>query len=147
MQTRAYERTDEGRREAIRWATTDSTIALMLALFVNAAILIVAAAAFHGTGHPDVAEIERRLRAARRRCSASASPRTLFAVALLASGLNSTVTGDAGRPDRDGGFPASAAAALGAAAAHPRHRHRAGRDRHRALRRARHQRAAGASAR
>src|SRR5947208_1694230 len=47
VQTRAYERNDEGRREAIKWATTDSTIALMLALFINAAILIVAAATFH----------------------------------------------------------------------------------------------------
>jgi len=47
VQTRAYERSDEGRRDAIKWATTDSTIALMLALFINAAILIVAAATFH----------------------------------------------------------------------------------------------------
>ncbi len=49
--------TDAG-ADAIRWATTDCTIALMLALFVNAAILIVAAAAFHTSGHTDVAEIE-----------------------------------------------------------------------------------------
>ncbi len=58
VQTRAFERTPVGRREAIRWSTWDSTIALMLALFINAAILIVAAAAFHTTGHQDVAEIE-----------------------------------------------------------------------------------------
>ncbi|KXV79566.1 manganese transporter, partial [Gluconobacter japonicus] len=58
VQTRAYERTPAGRREAIRWSTWDSTIALMLALFINAAILIVAAAAFHDTGHQNVAEIE-----------------------------------------------------------------------------------------
>src|SRR3954471_21623224 len=57
VQTRAYERTDEGRRDAIKWATADSTIALMLALFINAAILIVAAATFHSSGHSDVAEI------------------------------------------------------------------------------------------
>jgi len=57
VQTRAYERSDEGRRDAIKWATTDSTIALMLALFINAAILIVAAATFHSSGHADVAEI------------------------------------------------------------------------------------------
>ncbi|KAK0331051.1 hypothetical protein LTR94_030437, partial [Friedmanniomyces endolithicus] len=57
VQTRAYPRTDEGRRDAIKWATTDSTIALMLALFINAAILVVAAATFHKSGHSDVAEI------------------------------------------------------------------------------------------
>src|ERR1700687_1469217 len=56
VQTRAYERTDEGRRDAIKWATADSTIALMLALFINAAILIVAAATFHTSGHAHVAE-------------------------------------------------------------------------------------------
>jgi manganese transport protein len=90
VQTRAYERNEEGKRSAIRYATTDSTIALMLALFVNAAILIVAAAVFHANGK-DVAEIEE--------AHALLSPllgvgiaSTLFAVALLASGLNSTVT-------------------------------------------------------
>src|SRR2546421_12679264 len=57
VQTRAYPRTNEGRREAIKWATTDSTIALMLALFINAAILIVAASTSHSSGHSDVAEI------------------------------------------------------------------------------------------
>src|SRR5258707_11541328 len=57
VQTRAFERSDKGRRDAIKWATTDSTIALMLALFINAAILIVAAATFHDSGHADVAEI------------------------------------------------------------------------------------------
>ncbi len=91
VQTRRYEKTEEGRRHAIRWATTDSTIALMLALFVNAAILIVAAAVFHAQGKTDVQEIEQAY--------ALLSPllgvgiaSVLFAVALLASGLNSTVT-------------------------------------------------------
>ncbi|MBS0247907.1 MAG: Nramp family divalent metal transporter [Proteobacteria bacterium] len=90
VQTRAFERSDEGKRSAIRYATTDSTIALMLALFVNAAILIVAAAVFHAHGK-DVEEIEQAY--------ALLSPllgvgiaSILFAVALLASGLNSTVT-------------------------------------------------------
>lgn len=90
VQTRAYERSEAGKRSAIRWATTDSTIALMLALFVNAGILIVAAAVFHSAGR-EVAEIEEAY--------ALLSPllgvgiaSTLFAVALLASGLNSTVT-------------------------------------------------------
>lgn len=58
VQTRAYERTPAGRRDAIRWTTWDSTIALTLALFINAAILIVAAAAFHTSDHQDVAEIQ-----------------------------------------------------------------------------------------
>ncbi|MBS0534567.1 MAG: Nramp family divalent metal transporter [Proteobacteria bacterium] len=91
VQTRAYERSEAGKRSAIRFATTDSTIALTLALFVNAAILIVAAAVFHASGKTDVAEIEE--------AHALLSPllgvgiaSTLFAVALLASGLNSTVT-------------------------------------------------------
>jgi manganese transport protein len=91
VQTRAYARNDEGRRDAIRWATTDSTIALVLALFINAAILIVAATVFHATGHTEVAEIGdafRLLSPLLGLCVAS----TLFALALLASGLNSTVT-------------------------------------------------------
>src|SRR5262249_42290447 len=58
VQTRRFEQTEAGRRNAIRWATTDSTIALMLALFVNAAILVVAAAVFHANGKTDVEEIE-----------------------------------------------------------------------------------------
>jgi manganese transport protein len=91
VQTRRYERDEVGRRNAVRWATADSTIALMLALFVNAAILIVAAAVFHANGKTDVAEIEQAY--------ALLSPllgvgiaSVLFAVALLASGFNSTVT-------------------------------------------------------
>src|SRR6266702_2469257 len=91
VQTRAYERNDKGRREAIKWATTDSTIALMLALFINAAILIVAAATFHATGRTEVAEIGQAFELLSPLLGLGiASP--LFAVALLASGLNSTVT-------------------------------------------------------
>jgi manganese transport protein len=91
VQTRAYARNDEGRRDAIRWATTDSTIALMLALFINAAILIVAASVFHGTGHTDVAEIGEAYRLLSPLLGLGIAS-TLFALALLASGLNSTVT-------------------------------------------------------
>ena len=91
VQTRAYERTDEGRRDAIKWATTDSTIALMLALFINAAILIVAAATFHASGHADVAEIGQAFELLSPLLGLGIAS-TLFAVALLASGLNSTVT-------------------------------------------------------
>lgn len=92
VQTRAFERSSEGRREAIRWATWDSTIALMLALFINAAILIVAAAAFHTTGHQDVAEIEDAYRLLSPILGLGIAS-TLFAVALLAAGTNSTITG------------------------------------------------------
>ncbi|SCX31527.1 Divalent metal cation transporter MntH [Agrobacterium sp. DSM 25558] len=91
VQTRAYKRTDEGRRDAIRWATMDSTIALMLALFVNAAILIVAAVAFHESGHADVAEIGQAYQLFSPLLGLGIAS-TLFAVALLASGMNSTVT-------------------------------------------------------
>jgi manganese transport protein len=91
VQTRAYERNVEGRREAIKWATTDSTIALMLALFINAAILIVAAATFHATGRTEVAEIGQAFELLSPLLGLGMAS-TLFAVALLASGLNSTVT-------------------------------------------------------
>ena len=91
VQTRAYERTDAGRRDAIRWATADSTIALTLALFVNAAILIIAAAAFHNSGHADVKEIEQAYELLSPLVGIGIAS-TLFALALLASGLNSTVT-------------------------------------------------------
>src|SRR6476619_2744390 len=91
VQTRAYERNDRGRREAIQWATTDSTIALMLALFINAAILIVAAATFHATGRTEVAEIGQAYELLSPLLGLGMAS-TLFAVALLASGLNSTVT-------------------------------------------------------
>src|SRR3954467_2547229 len=91
VQTRAYERNDTGRREAIKWATTDSTIALMLALFINAAILVVAAATFHKSGHSDVAEIGQAFELLSPLLGLGIAS-TLFAIALLASGLNSTVT-------------------------------------------------------
>ncbi|AQT05885.1 Nramp family divalent metal transporter [Acetobacter persici] len=92
VQTRTYARTSAGRREAIRWSTLDSTIALMLALFVNAGILIVAAAAFHATGHQDVAEIQQAYTLISPLLGLGIAS-TLFAVALLAAGTNSTVTG------------------------------------------------------
>ncbi|SIO51442.1 manganese transport protein [Bradyrhizobium erythrophlei] len=91
VQTRAYERSDAGRRDAIKWATADSTIALMLALFINAAILVVAAATFHKSGHADVAEIGQAFELLSPLLGLGIAS-TLFAVALLASGLNSTVT-------------------------------------------------------
>ncbi len=91
VQTRAYERSEPGRRQAIRWATLDSTVALMLALLINAAILIVAATVFHGNGHTEVAEIGDAYALLSPLLGVAAAS-TLFAVALLASGLNSTIT-------------------------------------------------------
>jgi len=92
VQTRAFDRSDAGKRDAIRWATLDSTIALTLALFVNAAILILAAAAFHRSGHTKVAEIADAYHLLDPLLGAGAAS-LVFAVALLASGQNSTVTG------------------------------------------------------
>jgi manganese transport protein len=91
VQTRAIAPTESGKREAIAFATADSTIALMLALFINAAILIVAAAVFHARGKTDVSEIEQAYALLSPLLGAGIAS-ILFAVALLASGLNSTVT-------------------------------------------------------
>jgi manganese transport protein len=92
VQTRAYTRDDTGRAMAIRYATADSTIALLSAFFINAAILILAAAAFHGTEHESVASIEDAHKLLSPVLGASLAS-TLFAVALLASGQNATLTG------------------------------------------------------
>ena len=92
VQTRKYEQNTEGKREAIKFATIDSTVALMFALFINAAILIVSAATFHTRGHTDVAEIQDAYRLLGRTLGVTMAS-TLFAVALLASGQNSTLTG------------------------------------------------------
>ena len=91
VQTRAFERDDAGKREAIRYATIDSSIALMLALFINAAILILAASTFHVAGRTDVAEIGDAYQLLTPMLGAGIAS-TLFAVALLASGQNSTIT-------------------------------------------------------
>ena len=92
VQTRKYGDALEDRREAVRFATIDSTVALMSALFLNGAILVVAAATFHGTGHENVADIgDAYLLLAPLLGTQLAS--TLFAVALLFSGQNATLTG------------------------------------------------------
>ncbi|MFN2602371.1 MAG: Nramp family divalent metal transporter [Gemmatimonadaceae bacterium] len=91
VQTRQYEETAEGKHEAVRFAFIDSTIALSFALFINAAILIVAAATFHTSGHHEVAEIQDAYKLLTPLLGAGAS--TMFALALLASGQNSTLTG------------------------------------------------------
>ncbi|MGI8546845.1 MAG: Nramp family divalent metal transporter [Gemmatimonadaceae bacterium] len=92
VQTRRHGRSVADLRDAIKLAYTDSTVALMLALLVNAAILIVAAATFYRTGHHEVGEIQDAYRLLSPLLGvAVATP--LFAVALLASGQNSTLTG------------------------------------------------------
>ena len=91
VQTRKYEQTTEGKREAVKFATLDSTVALMFALFINAAILIVSAASFYGSGEKveEIQDAYKLLSPVLGMTGAS----TLFAVALLASGQNSTLTG------------------------------------------------------
>jgi len=92
VQTRRFERTPEGKREAIVFATIDSSAALMFALFINGSILVLAAAAFHWSGHQDVAEIQEAYKLLSPTLGVGVAS-TLFAVALLASGQNSTLTG------------------------------------------------------
>jgi len=92
VQTRKYRETTEGRREAVRFAFADSTIALMMALFINGAILVVAAATFHTSGHPQVAEIQDAYKLLTPLLGITGAS-TVFALALLASGQNSTLTG------------------------------------------------------
>jgi manganese transport protein len=92
VQTRAYTRDDEGKTTAIKFATIDSTVALLFAFFINAAILVMAAAAFYGTEHAGVADIGDAYQLLTPVLGASLAS-TLFAVALLASGQNSTLTG------------------------------------------------------
>ena len=91
VQTRRYERDERSKREAIRYATLDSTIALGLALFINAAILILAASTFNQAGRTDVAEIQEAYALLAPMLGVGVAS-TLFAVALLASGQNSTIT-------------------------------------------------------
>jgi manganese transport protein len=91
VQTRAVADTLPAKREAIKFATLDSTIALMLALLVNASILILAAATFHKAGHTGVADLEEAQHLLVPLLG-SAGAATLFGVALLCCGLNSTVT-------------------------------------------------------
>ncbi len=92
VQTRKYAQTEAGKREAIRYATADSVVALMLALFINAAILIVSAATFHRHGHFQVAEIQDAYQLLSPTLGVSLAS-TVFALALLASGQSSTLTG------------------------------------------------------
>ena len=92
VQTRKYAENTEGKREAVRFAFLDSTIALTFALFINAAILIVAAATFHTTGNTQVAEIQDAYQLLTPLLGVGGAS-AVFALALLASGQNSTLTG------------------------------------------------------
>ena len=92
VQTRMYEQNAPGKREAITYATIDSTVALMFALFINAAILIISAATFYTQGRHDVAEIQDAFHLLSPMLGVGVAS-TLFALALLASGQNSTLTG------------------------------------------------------
>ena len=92
VQSRRYKRTPEGKREAIFMANVDSALALTIALFVNAAILIVAAAVFHRRGLFDVAAIQDAYKLLSPLLGVAGAS-TFFAIALLASGQNSSITG------------------------------------------------------
>jgi manganese transport protein len=91
VQTRAFEPTLKKKREAIKFGTIDSTVALWLALLINAAILIVAAATFHTSGHHDVADIQDAYKLLSPLLGVGAAS-AIFAFALLASGQSSTLT-------------------------------------------------------
>lgn len=92
VQTRNYKRSENGKKMAIKYATIESNISLLLAFFINAAILITAAATFHATPYENVADIHDAYRMLTPVLGASLAS-TLFAIALLASGQNSTITG------------------------------------------------------
>jgi manganese transport protein len=91
VQTRGYGESVPERREAITLATIDSTVALCLALLINASILILAAATFHRAGRVDVAELDQAHAFLAPLLGSTLAP-TLFAIALLCCGLNSTIT-------------------------------------------------------
>jgi manganese transport protein len=92
VQTRKVLPDQASKREAIKFATLDSTVALLFAFFINAAILILASATFHETGHQEVADIGDAYRLLSPLLGTTIAS-TLFAIALLASGQNSTITG------------------------------------------------------
>ena len=92
VQTRKIGSDPAAKREAIKYATIDSTLALLFAFFINAAILVLAAATFHQSGHQDVADIGDAYKLLTPLLGTTVAS-TLFALALLASGQNSTITG------------------------------------------------------
>ena len=91
VQTRAYGDSLPEKRQALKYATIDSTVALMFALLINASILILAAASFHATGQTEIAELGDAHQLLGPLLGSAIAP-SLFAIALLCCGLNSTVT-------------------------------------------------------
>ena len=134
VQTRAFGLSNPERREALKFAVIDSTVALGFALFINAAILVLGAAAFHTRGMNEVADISQAYKLLTPVLGASFAS-TLFAFALLASGQNSTLTGTSGRTNRHGRFPADSAEAVDSPDGHSHHRHSSRGTRHRLRRR------------
>jgi manganese transport protein len=128
VQTRQYLDTESSKREAIRFATIDSSVALMSALFINAAILIMAAATFHGRGHEGVASIGDAYQLLTPLLGTSVAS-AAFAIALLCSGQNA---------NRDGGVHQHPPPALAPATHHATHRDHPGAHRRHPVRRARH---------
>jgi manganese transport protein len=92
VQTRNYPRNEAGKKMAVRFASIDSSVALMFAFFINGAILIVASASFHSSGHQQVADITDAHKLLTPLLGTTLAS-TLFAIALLASGQSSTLTG------------------------------------------------------
>lgn len=92
VQTRNYPRTTEGKKEALKFASIDSSLSLMLAFVINAAILIIAASTFHTSGNKDVADINDAYMLLSPLLGTTLAS-IFFGVALLASGQNSTLTG------------------------------------------------------
>ena len=135
VQTRKVLPDAESKREAIRFATLDSTVALLFAFFINAAILILAAATFHNSGHQEVADIGDAYRLLTPLLGTTVRS-TLFAIALLASGQNSTITGTLAGQIVMEGFLNIRLPAVASPADHPAHCDRPRCDRNRALRRA-----------
>jgi len=117
VQTRRYPLDLVGRREAIRFATIDSNIALSIALAINAAILILSAATFHRAGRTDVAGIQEAYQLLTPMLGVTGAS-TLFAVALLAAGQMARSPAPR-RPDRDGGIREHPPPRLGAPGSSP----------------------------
>jgi len=92
VQTRNYDRDEKGKKMAIKFATIDSTVSLMFAFFINAAILILAGSVFHNSGHKEVADISVAYKLLDPLLGVTVAS-AFFAIALLASGQNSTLTG------------------------------------------------------
>lgn len=92
VKTRQHDRSEGGIRRAIRYATLDSNLALGMALFVNVAILVLAAAAFHRPGQPPVSELQDAYRLLSPLLGTTAAG-TVFGIGLIASGLSSSITG------------------------------------------------------